>query len=105
MPAIIPTQPTPSQTVTCTLSGQACTLTLRQTLYGMFVSLFVNDAPIIQTVLALNANVIVRSAYLGFIGDLAIYDLQGNADPDYAGLGSRFQLVYLFPADLPAGLS
>lgn len=45
-------------------------------------------------------NLIVRSAYLGFIGDLAFIDTQGTSDPIYAGLGTRFQLVYLFPVDV-----
>jgi hypothetical protein len=37
----------------------------------------------------------VRSAYLGFVGDLMFQDLQGTDAPTYDGLGSRFQLVYL----------
>jgi hypothetical protein len=31
------------------------------------------------------------------------FDTQGASDPVYTGAGSRFQLVYLEPADLPAG--
>ena len=33
--------------------------------------------------------------YTGFIGNLLFIDTQGNSDPSYDGLGSRFSLVYL----------
>ena len=48
-------------------------------------------------------NRIVRDLYLGFVGDFIWFDTQGSSDPIYMGLGSRFILVYLAPADLPAG--
>ena len=44
--------------------------------------------------LCLNLVGLVRSAYLGFIGQLAFFDTQGTSDPDYSGLGTRYQLVY-----------
>lgn len=74
-------------------------------MFGMFCDLYVNDALIIAGVIAENANRIVRSVYLGFTGDLAFFDTQAptggeGADPEYAGLGDRFQLVYLEAADL-----
>lgn len=100
MASFIPTQPTPFQNLAVSLAQQACTITIRQTAVGMFVDLYVNNAPIIVGVLALNANKIVRDAYLGFIGDFAIYDTAGTSDPYYSGMGSRWQLVYLTPADL-----
>lgn len=101
MAFIIPTQPVPSQTVACIVGQQSCTINVRQAAQGMFVDLYVNNAPIILSVMAYNANRIVRDAYLGFIGDIAIYDLAGNADPYYSGMGSRFQLVYIPASELP----
>ena len=45
-------------------------------------------------------NRIVRDTYLGFLGDLAFFDLQGEDDPYYTGLGDRWVLGYLTTADL-----
>ncbi len=104
---LIPLSPTPSQTLNVTLAGQACTINVYQKFYGLFCSIFVNQTPIIQGVLCLNRNYIVRSTYLGFIGDLGFIDTQGTSDPSYTGLGDRFALLYLEASDLPAdyGLS
>ena len=33
-------------------------------------------------------------AYVGFAGQLLFIDTQGSADPQYSGLGTRWQLVY-----------
>ncbi len=104
---VIPTNPSPSQSLTVQLGGQPCTINLRTYLTGLFVDLYVNNAAIITGVIAENANRIVRDAYLGFVGDLAFFDTQpdpvnGPQDPEYSGLGSRWFLAYLTPADLAA---
>lgn len=91
---VIPLDPTPSQTITTNVGGQRVRLNVFQKAPGLFVDVYVNDALIIGGVLARNLVKIVRSAYLGFIGDLFFYDTQGTADPDYTGLGGRFVLLY-----------
>ena len=96
----IPLQPVPSQTLAVTLGAQACQINVYQTLYGLFLDLYVAGVLVIGGVLCENDNRIVRSAYLGFAGDLAFNDTQGSADPAFAGLGARYQLLYLSPADL-----
>lgn len=90
----------PSQTVGAVLGGQSCKIDLITKNTGMFINLYVNDVLIIGGVLAENRNRIVRSDYLGFIGDLAFFDLQGGDDPVYTALGTRFILLYLDPADI-----
>jgi hypothetical protein len=107
MAIIIPLNPLPSQTMIITLAQQACTINVYTKFYGIFCDLFVNNSPIIQGVLCLNANYIVRSLYLGFIGDLGFFDTQGTSDPSYQELGSRFRFLYLEQSDLPStyGLS
>jgi len=104
---IIPLQALPNQTVTVALNNQNCTITARQTSTGLYTSLAVNNAPIISGVISQNLNVIVRDAYLGFIGDLAWIDTQpdpvyGPSDPFYSGIGTRFFLAYYDPSVLPA---
>ena len=99
---LVPLNPVPSQVInTVTTAGQTCTIKIYQKFWGVFCDLFVDNAPIIQGVLCLNANYIVRSLYLGFIGDLAFFDTQGTSDPTYTGLGDRFLLIYLDLDDLP----
>ena len=97
---IVPLQAVPNQAVTVALGGQVCQINIYQEDYGLFVDLYVNNALIIGGVIAENLNRIVRSAYLGFLGDLAFIDNQGNSDPDYTGLGGRFSLAYLEVSDL-----
>lgn len=100
---VVPLQPVPSQTLQCQLGGQACVLNVYQTAFALFVDLYVGNQLIVPGVIALNLVRIVRSSYLGFSGDLAFLDTQGEENPVYTGLGARFQLVYFEPADLPAG--
>ena len=100
---IVPLQPLPNQTLQAQLGGQACSLNVYQYAYGLFVDVYVNNALIVAGVIAENLNRIVRSTYLGFVGDFVFVDTQDAADPVYTGLGGRFQLVYLEEADLPPG--
>lgn len=103
---IVPLLPIPNQSLQCQLNGQACTIDVFQTAYGLFLTLYVGQQLIVGSVICLNLNRIVRSAYLGFLGDLCFFDTQGADDPQdpiYTGLGgdaARFQLVYLLPSDL-----
>lgn len=98
---IVPLVPTPSQTLDVVLAGQACTIRVYQKFFGVFCDVLVDGQPIIRGVLCLNQNFIVRSLYLGFVGDLAFFDAQGTSDPSFGGLGDRFLLVYLEKTDLP----
>lgn len=99
---VVPLSPVPAQTVRVSLAGQDCRVTVRQKAYGMFLDLAVGGAPVLFGVLCLDRVKLVRSAYLGFVGDLAFEDTQGRDDPAYATLGTRHRLVYLETADLAA---
>jgi hypothetical protein len=92
---IIPIQAVESQAVTVTLAGQVCQINLYSKLYGLFADLYESNALVVGGILVLDRNRLVRSTYLGFIGDLIVYDTQGTDDPTYDGLGSRFLLAYL----------
>lgn len=102
---IIPLQPLPSQDITVQLDDQTCQISVYQKSTGLYLNLSVNNALIIGGVLAENLNRMVRSAYLGFVGDLVFMDNQGTSDPDYTDLGSRYSLAYLESADLEAAES
>lgn len=103
MPQTIPLQATPSQTLSVTLSGQAAQLNIYQKRSGLYMDVFVNNTMIIGGVICENLNRIIRSLYLGFAGDFMFLDNEGQNDPDYTGLGSRYTLSYLLPSELPDG--
>ncbi len=96
----IPLKQVPNQTIRTTLGGQSCQINIYTLSTGLYLDLLVNGAAILTGGICENRNLIVREAYLGFIGDLAFMDTQGAQDPQYTGLGERWVLLYLAPADL-----
>src|SRR5712692_6038166 len=101
---IVPVKPLPSQTINVQLAGQNCTLNIYQKSTGLFMDVLVNGSQIVGGVICQNLNRIVRSLYLGLVGDFCFIDNQeGTADPFYLELGTRFILAYLETTDLPAG--
>jgi hypothetical protein len=100
---IVPIADVPAQTLSVTLAGQSCRISLYQKSTGLYCDLDVNNAPIVTGVICENLNRIVRDLYLGFIGDLVFLDAHGNADPASPGLGTRFLLGYLEKSDLGSG--
>ncbi len=98
---IVPLASTPSQTLDVTLAGQACTIDVYQKFFGVFCDVLVDQKPIIRGTLCLNQNFLVRSLYLGFVGDFAFFDTQGSSDPSFQGLGTRFLLAYIEQSELP----
>ncbi|MGI4814260.1 MAG: hypothetical protein ACRYGG_13155 [Janthinobacterium lividum] len=96
---VVPLSATPSQTVGCLLGGQSCNVSIYQKRYGLFADVYLNGKLVIGGVVCQHLNRLVRSAYLGFRGDLAFYDTQGFDDPSYDGLGNRWVLLYLSPAE------
>lgn len=100
---IVPLDAVPSQVVNVALAGQTCQIAVYTRGVSIFVDLYINNTKIIGGVIARNLNRIVRSLYLGFVGDLTFIDNQGSDDPVYTGLGDRFSLAYLSTDDLAAG--
>ena len=97
---LIPLKPVPSQQLSVTLGGQPVQLAVYQKMFGLHMDLAVSGVPIVTGALCLNMNPVVRSIYLNFIGDLLFFDEQGTNDPDFTGLGSRFDLFYVTPGDI-----
>ena len=87
------------QTVTATLGGQACTIRLVQRDSALYMDLTVDSNPIIQGIPCWYGNKMVRYSYLGFSGDLVFLDTEGQNDPDYTGLGTRYPLLYIESTD------
>lgn len=102
---VIPLSAVPSPKLSVLLAGQNCQIKVYQKTTGLYLDLAINNAPLKSGVRCLDRTLLIRHAYLGFVGDLAFFDTQGVTDPKYAGLGARYQLVYLEAIDLTsAGL-
>lgn len=99
---IIPLQPIPAQSFGVMLGGLSCRLSVYQKSTGMYLDLSIEGASVILGVLCHDRVLLVRQAYLGFVGDLAFIDTQGTSDPVYGDLGTRYQLLYLTPGDVSA---
>lgn len=102
---VIPLTPVPNQAVTTTLGGLKVQLNIAQKWTGLFTDMYVSDVLMLAGVLGRDRRLMVLNAYLGFPGDLMWLDNQGTTDPAYTGIGpdGRYSLVYLEPADIPAG--
>ena len=87
--------PSKSQSISVSLSGQQCNIKLVQRQSFMYMDLTVNEVPIMQGVPCLHGNKMVRYPYLGFKGDLIFIDNDGESDPQWEGLGSRYLLYYI----------
>lgn len=91
----IPLQPVPTQATKVVLGGQNVQLLIYQKPQGVFVDINADGVDIVVGVIARDAVPLMCRKYLGFVGNLLFVDTQGNSDPSYDGLGSRFSLVYL----------
>jgi hypothetical protein len=115
---LVPIQDVTTQRVRVTVGAQNCLLNLYQLdnstvaandttevlpLQVLYMDVYVGTVLIIGGVACQNLNRIVRDLYLGFVGDFVFNDTQGSSNPTSPGLGSRYQLIYLETADLPAG--
>jgi hypothetical protein len=87
----------PSQRLSVALEQeqQPCGLAVDQKRTGLYLDLYVAGNLIMAGALCRNLVYLVREAYLGFVGDLAFVDSAGDDDPQYSGLGTRWQLLYI----------
>lgn len=92
---IIPLDPIPNQRFSCNINGQNCVFELVMRGVNLFMNLSVNDEVIINGIICLNKVNLIPYNYLDFNGQLYFEDLQGNSDPFYFGLGTRWVLNYV----------
>lgn len=97
---IIPLRPVPSQTLMATLADQLTQIDIYQKAYGLHLDLRVNEVLLLAGAICQDRNLIVRSSYIGFVGDLCFIDTMGTDDPTYEGLGTRFGLAYIEAGEL-----
>lgn len=93
-------EPKKSQSLSITLAGQLCIIRLIQRESFIYMDLTVNGNPIMQGVPCLYGNKMVGYAYLGFKGDMVFIDNEGQSDPSYEWLGSRYILYYIEESEI-----
>lgn len=97
---IVPLNDLPAQQVACTLAGQNIGLSIYQKSTGLYCDILLNNLPLLTGVPCQDRNRMVRDKYFGLQGDFCFVDQQGKSDPTTPGLGSRYLLYFLEPADL-----
>lgn len=102
----VPVVDAPAQTMSVNLSSQSCLIALRTLGIGedahLYFTLTVAGVPIVTNRICRNVQRILEDAgYQGFQGDFMFIDTQGDTDPVYTALGTRYVLLYLLPAELP----
>ena len=100
---MIPMRPVPSQTLMTTLADQLVQIDLQQRAYGLHLDLRVDNVLLLAGAICQDRNLIVRSAYIGFVGDLCFIDTMGTDDPTYEGLGIRYGLAYIEAGEMLEG--
>jgi hypothetical protein len=112
----IPLAAVPSQTLQFVAGGQNCQMsvytkdgydygdvTLNTQKEYIAIDFAYNGITVTSAQNCLNEKrLLVNRQYLGFVGDFMFIDTQGVDDPQFAGLGSRWLLLYLEASDLPA---
>jgi hypothetical protein len=101
---IIPLATFAGQTLVTSPGSQSLGLAIYQKSTGLYVDIANGGAPVLYGVLGRDRVKMVRDAYLGIDGDLMFVDQQGDLDPTYSGLGTRFLLFWLSAADVAAGI-
>lgn len=92
---IVALEPVPAQSVDVILGGQNCRIKVYHKSTGLFFDLIVDGEPVVLGRLCLDRNRLVRYMRLPFYGDLFFADGQGTSDPEYSGLGDRYNLFYV----------
>ena len=88
----IPLQPVDAQTLTVMLDGKNYRISLTQKPKCLFADITVDGVSVAASVIARDC---VQLVPVSYGGNLIFVDSQGSSDPTFAGIGSRFELIYL----------
>jgi hypothetical protein len=112
---LIPITAVPSQLISASLSNQSVTISIYQLgippVADLYCDIVSNGTPIVNcrrcraysgSATEAPPFLLLDARYWGFNGDFLFIDTQGDADPQYSGLGTRWQLLYYDAADLAA---
>lgn len=109
----IPLTAVPSQLVSAAPAGQSVSISIYQLgfppMAELYCDIVANGIPIVncRKCRAYSGStseaapfLLLDARYWGFQGDFLFIDTQGGEDPQYSGLGKRWQLIYYDESDL-----
>ena len=91
---LVPLVNIPAQEISLVLNNQDCTIAVYMRGTHLYADLIVNDQQIVSGMLCHTGQPVVAYEYMDFSGNLYWVDTQGQEDPVYEGIGTRFYLVY-----------
>ncbi|WP_419521468.1 phage baseplate plug family protein [Desulfovibrio sp.] len=103
----IPLRATGNQTLQVVLEGQNCSLrlytrSLSDGVETLFCDLSIDQEPVFYGCPCLDGLPMPLYAWLGMTGQLVFIDMEGDEAPRWSGLGSRWKLLYMSPAEADA---
>ena len=101
MAITVPLRPEPNQSLQIVLGEQNCTLRLFSRDGRLYSDLAVDQTVIWSGFICRHLVGLKLYGYLAFRGQLVLVDTQGEDDPQWPGLGTRWQLVYLEEGETP----
>lgn len=97
----VPLSADANQTTTVSLGGQSANIAVRLIGTSLYFSLLNGTVPVVTTRICRNMQRLLLDAkYQPFVGDFFFEDTQGDTDPQYLGLNTRYILWYLEASDL-----
>lgn len=96
----VPLSALPSQELSLVLGNQDVTVRVLTRGDYLYLDVLNEDTPIILGQLIVSNANLLPSGLTNFVGNFRMVDTNGNADPEYIGLGERWQLLYLSDEDL-----
>lgn len=102
---VVPLSALPAQSLNIILGGQNCTVRVYQQANTLFMDLAVDQTVIFTGAPCLNRVNVKLYAYWAFAGALVLVDMEGESDPVWSGLGTRYVLAYIPASEgLPRGV-
>ncbi|MEG2172380.1 MAG: hypothetical protein RRY29_03870 [Desulfovibrionaceae bacterium] len=91
----IPLIAVPSQSLQILLDGQECTISVYQRNARLYMDMDVGDVRVVTGAICLDGVNVVWHAQVVFTGSLHFVDTQGREAPQWAGLGSRWRMIFI----------
>lgn len=96
----VPLSAIPSQELSLILNNQDISVRVYMRGDYLYLDVLNEDTPIILGQLIVSNVNLLPSGLTNFVGNFRMVDTNGNEDPQYIGLGERWQLLYLSDEDL-----
>jgi hypothetical protein len=97
----VPLSAIANQTTSVNLGGQPAQISIRKIGASLYFTLQNGTVPIVTTRICRNMQrILLDSQYRPFVGDFFFKDTQGDTDPQFQGLDTRYFLYYLEASDL-----